>query len=85
MVDAGGGGAARIVATGAGAVVADTGAVVGTAFALTAWCVGVRLGVAVTVGAVEALSACLAFPLTLAIPAMTMISAATLPRPAATL
>jgi hypothetical protein len=53
--------------------------------AATGRCVGVRLGVAVAVAAVEALSACLVFPLALAIPTMRMISAATPPSAARTL
>jgi len=62
---------------------AVTGVFFGLVFVLVAWRVGARLGIAVPVGVVmamaEALSARLAFPLVLAIPPMTMISAARLP------
>lgn len=81
--------AAEAVAAGAGVVAAGTGVVActvigtffGLVFVLVAWCVGARLGVAMPAGAAmaEALSARLAFPLVLAIPPMTMISAARLP------
>jgi hypothetical protein len=79
-----GGAAAGAVGAGAGVVVCTvTGAFFGRASVLVAWCVGARLGVAVTM--VEALSACLAFPLALAVPAMAMISAARLPSTVSTL
>jgi hypothetical protein len=71
-----------VVAAGTGVVACTvTGTFFGLVFVLVAWCVGARLGVALTVGAAmaEALSACLAFPLVLTIPPMTMISTARLP------
>ncbi len=68
-----------------------TGAFFGLVSVLVPWCVGARLAVAVPVGVAmamamaEELSACLALPLVLAIPPMTMISAARLPSTVSTL
>ena len=79
-----------MVAADAGVVAcAVTGAFFGLVSVLVPWCVGARLAVAVPVGVAmamaEELSACLALPLVLAIPPMTMISAARLPSTVSTL
>jgi hypothetical protein len=79
-----------VVAAGGGvAACTVTGTFLGRISGLVAWCVGNRMGAAVLVGVVtamlEALPACLAVPLVLAIPPMTMTSAARLPSTTGTL